>query len=241
MKKTLKKIARIMGTIYVYAFWSTFILVFFYIGFTEGWVNAMFLLSPFNIVGFVTNIIILSPGILLFWLGGSIEDKIEENKQNGKDVSDHDVLTDAYNLIRSSNRPMPAYFTGGNGRKKTFGINFEVLTENDEYEMAGATYQLVENFVQGLANTMQRTWIVRLGEDAMLGAYIITKLGKSALANDLEKKLTEENIKNFRDKTEEIDVDKSYALKGVREYIDYCVEEGRRLALTGLIKPPSKT
>ena len=38
-------------------------------------------------------------------------------------------------------------------------------------------------------NTAERTWVVRLGEDAMIGSYIISKLGRPGLSVDLEKRI----------------------------------------------------
>jgi len=72
------------------------------------------------------------------------------------------LLQKVYDLVFSTTRQMPAYFTSANDRNKTFGIDFDELSESDEYEMASVTYNVVEHFVQGIENNFERTWIVRL-------------------------------------------------------------------------------
>lgn len=141
-----------------------------------------------------------------------------------------EMIKKVWGLVFSSWRPMPAYFTGDNSREKTFGVDFADLTADEESAMAGIAYYSVPEFVKGLENTFQSIWLVRLGEDAIIGAYIITKLNRADLAYDLERVVTESNIDRFRGAIDSVDVDRVYTLEGVSEYIKYCVEEGKRLA-----------
>jgi|TARA_Y100000031_G_C8184027_1_gene367982 hypothetical protein len=151
---------------------------------------------------------------------------------------DNNLISKVYNLVIDSPRKMPAYFTSSEEREKTFCIKFKDLTENDEYNMASAAYQLLDNYVKQFNNSSQRAWIVKLGEDAIVGSYIIAKLGKPELANQLEKKLTKENIRRFKGVSKDLDVDKTYSIEGVIRYIDYCVKAGSGLAISGELKMP---
>jgi hypothetical protein len=130
---------------------------------------------------------------------------------------------------------MPAYFCDGkDGRKKSFQIGFGSLSENDEYDMACEAYQMMEDFYTKATSTMERTWIVRLGEDAMIGAYVISKLGHPELVFDVEKMLTEENIDRFRGKLKNVDVDLVSQEKGLRTYLEFCTERGEIFARDSL-------
>jgi len=148
------------------------------------------------------------------------------------------LLQKVYDLVFSTTRQMPAYFTSANDRNKTFGIDFDELSESDEYEMASVTYNVVEHFVQGIENNFERTWIVRLGEDVMLGAFVITKLGDSNWAPELSLRIVNENTERFRDVSKDLDVDRVIKLPVVQNYLNYCIVEGVRQAETGKINKP---
>lgn len=194
---------------------------------------------------------VLADGFLLLLFGGVSwsllnmwieEDKKIKEEKCGKIRSDYqkiekeneEIINQAYRLIFSSTRPMPAHFCGGDGeRKKSFEIRFEQLNEKDEYNMASEAYNLVEDFYKNPRNTTERTWIVRLGEDAMVGAYIISKLGRPGLSFDLEKRIVRENADRFRGQSKDLDVDFVLKEVGVRMYLNFCVERGRAFA-TGI-------
>ena len=71
MKKV--RLLRIIATI-----WLTIFVVIFTIGMigiliTKGVGEALRIMSPFNIVGFVVNIISISPALILYWLANKLE------------------------------------------------------------------------------------------------------------------------------------------------------------------------
>ena len=52
----------------------------------------------------------------------------------------NEFLQKAFDIVISSTRPMPAYFTGNGEREKSFCVNFDIKYE-DEYEMAFEVWQ----------------------------------------------------------------------------------------------------
>ncbi len=75
-------------------------------------------------------------------------------------------------LVLASERRMPAHFTSGNDRKKTFLIDYDDMTEEDEYEMASQAWH---NIPSGLSQD-DTFACVKIGEDIMLGCFILIKM-----------------------------------------------------------------
>jgi hypothetical protein len=70
-------------------------------------------------------------------------------------------ISQVLKLVLSSERPMPAHFTCGNGRNLTFLIDFDDLTAEDEYEMASHAWYKIP---VGLSKSEVATCI-KLGEN----------------------------------------------------------------------------
>ncbi len=145
------------------------------------------------------------------------------------------LVNKIYNLVVLATRPMPAYFTSGNDREKCFGVDFDNLTKRDEYEMACIAYNEVENYIKiSIDTAIQRNWIVKLGEDIIISAYITAKLGDPTLSKEVAEMLTKENIRRFRGVHPDLDVDKSYNLSGLQEYLSHCQNRGLEIASRNL-------
>jgi len=69
MKKTSKKILRIIGGIYLIIFFLLYVLGMGWILFTEGLGEFLDILSPFNFVNHLVGIVLASPGFILYLKG----------------------------------------------------------------------------------------------------------------------------------------------------------------------------
>lgn len=112
---------------------------------------------------------------------------------------------------------------------------FDDLSENDELELGNVAWHEVDTFIKRVISTIKLGFIVKLNEDVVLGAFIITKLGKPSLALLLEQRILNENINRFKGKSDLFDVDQIAARPDVDEYIQYCLNEGIHVALSGKI------
>lgn len=134
-------------------------------------------------------------------------------------------------LVFSSTRRMPAHFTSEGERSQTFAVDFEPLTADDDCNMASTSYNAVENFAKGLKSTLERSIVVKFGEDLMLGGYVYTKLG-GAMEQEVElfKHIAGEDKRMFENGSSDIDFDEILESKGVGDYLKYCFEFGVELA-----------
>ncbi len=71
------KILRVLAVIWLVLFAIVFAFGMITIAVTDGINVALWIMSPFNVAGFIVNIISLSPAILLYWLAGKFEGKKE--------------------------------------------------------------------------------------------------------------------------------------------------------------------
>jgi hypothetical protein len=110
-----------------------------------------------------------------------------------------DITKKVVDLVLSATRSMPARFTGDDvkGRKQTFGVNFSDLTADDEAEMATAAFFKAQEINYGFKSSLEYYGTLMIGEDAMIGAYILTKFGNENLVPELRKIVITERTNNF--------------------------------------------
>lgn len=130
-------------------------------------------------------------------------------------------------LLASSNRAMPANFNFSMGRNKSFGIDSDLISETDDYEMAseviqkaGETFSEKDDFEIALI----------IGEDLMIASFLLTKLAKKPNYNELAEVIFSENSNAFSsDKDKELAKTLRESDKGIM-YFKYCIEFGRERA-----------
>jgi len=67
------KILRVLGTIWVIFFAIAFTVGMVSIAVKDGIGKSLETMSPFNVVGYIVNLISISPGLFMFWLAKIIE------------------------------------------------------------------------------------------------------------------------------------------------------------------------
>lgn len=105
------------------------------------------------------------------------------------------IVADVINLIMESDRQMPAHYTSGNGRSQTFLVDFDGLSADDEYQMAGTAWYCQPP----IKSENERYSMVKIAEDIMLGSYILTKMGYKDLVNQLKTEFVTFEISLFPD------------------------------------------
>lgn len=152
------------------------------------------------------------------------------------DKEEKSILKKVAGMVLESERPMPAYFTSNNGRKKSFCVDFNDLTAKDEYNMASCVHRVVSDFRIECKDAKERSLLVKIGEDMMIGSYIITKLGYGQLSYDLFSTLLKENKKIFQN-ADDLGIEKVFNQYGgvenwsTERYFEYCMLFGKNTAL----------
>lgn len=124
---------------------------------------------------------------------------------------------------------MPAHFTSNGDRTQSFCIDFEPLTADDDYNMASEAWYSISNFLSSDASKDDFDMILRCGEDVIVGAYIITKLGHQEMVSEMKRGVLDDTIETF-----ELDYPNVRTLLedvSVNKYLDHCIESGKEQAL----------
>lgn len=160
------------------------------------------------------------------------DDIKKEEKKNKKPFND--ILNETLHLVFSSTRPMPAHFTSNGNRKQSFCIDFKLLSEEIDYEMASESWYSIDSFL-GIANRgvevlskSQLNAVIKCGEDLMVGAFIITKLDGVLFINEMKQQIINNALENFGETIE--DISKVLSGKQVNKYFDHCIEFGKKQA-----------
>jgi hypothetical protein len=130
----------------------------------------------------------------------------------------------------SGNRSMPAHFTSYKDRRQSFCIDNDLIDADDEYSMASESYYKFYDFLKDEASG-NGLIILKIGEDIMIGSYIINKLGHLELANELKQSLIKENI-DLLDQDDSDFVNDLLKLSETQLYLEHCVTYGKNIALT---------
>ncbi|MEI7689357.1 MAG: hypothetical protein WCI79_00080 [Candidatus Saccharibacteria bacterium] len=95
-----------------------------------------------------------------------------------------DLVEKTLRIVYASDRVMPAHYTNTNDRKQTFAIDFDDMSEVDEYEMASEAFYSVPNMPE--LTQEQLFQLIHIGEDVMIGAFIIAVFGGEGHAEELK-------------------------------------------------------
>lgn len=147
----------------------------------------------------------------------------------------NDIIRETLCLVFSSTRPMPAHFTSNGDRRQSFCIEFEPLGKDDDEAMASEAWGVIGDFLSikkcgdEYLTKSQFNTVTRCGEDLMVGAFILTKLGGSLLVVEMKKAIIDDTITTFVEKNENL----ASILSGkqVNKYFNYCIEYGRDRAV----------
>lgn len=144
------------------------------------------------------------------------------------------TLNKALYLVYSSKRSMPAHFTSNGDRQKSFCIDFDQLTASDEYEMASEAWNATSGYF-GKSESLSRaltendlSFLTKIGEDIMIGAYILVKLNA---IEDLSK-LKSEVLNNAEEDFVKVVSDISELIRHpyAQSYFTHCADFSCKLA-----------
>jgi len=121
---------------------------------------------------------------------------------------------------------MPAHFTSGNGRLQTFLINYGELNATDEYEMASQAWY---NQPEGLSEP-DAMICLRIGEDIMVGSYILAKEGIVDNNGRFREGIVEANLEMLS-QTDREQTLVTLIKRAAVEYFDFCADFGTNSAI----------
>lgn len=131
-----------------------------------------------------------------------------------------EIITRVMEIVSSSSRSMPAHFNSHGNRTQSFGIDFEPLTADDDYSMASEAWNGAKSIKE--ASGADNSLIVLLGEECMLSAYIVTKLGHPELIDDVVSAAYKRLAGIFTDEK----LQRIVSITGVNAYLDLCKQYG---------------
>jgi len=141
----------------------------------------------------------------------------------------NETLRKTMEIIFSSERSMPAHFSSNGERTQSFCVDFEPLSAEDDYEMASDVWHAYTELPRDPAMTdLESYLILRCGEDIMLGAYVITKLGGEKLIDEMKGYVIDDTIESFSDKVDR--AQEVLSTEAARGYFEYCSKTGFELA-----------
>lgn len=143
--------------------------------------------------------------------------------------NDHEIIGRVWDIVYSSGRKMPAHYTSNGDRTQSFCIDFESLTRDDDTDMAGEAWYSIDQYLSNQPEIPkhQSMAVIICGENVMVGAYIITKLGSKRLAESLTDALVANTIKSFPTLK---NLDIVFALPYVKDYFTHCIKYGENIA-----------
>ncbi len=139
------------------------------------------------------------------------------------------AVSTTIDLVFSSQRVMPAHYSGDDERSKSFFIDFE-MDADDEYEIASQTFYVMHEYLGKIpANQLSRSdtsAVLKVGEDLAVGAFILQKITEYASFSDLHRELIEENLSLW----DEPRLYEVMDMPMVKNYLDFCSWFGRARA-----------
>lgn len=130
---------------------------------------------------------------------------------------------------------MPGHFTSDRERKQTFLVDFDDLSPEDEYDMASNAW-----YEQPVILSKRGKYAcVSIGEDVMLGCYILTKLGSGEESEYLKNEIVALSIRSFPEAMR-VDLQMAINTKEAQDYFGFCERYGI-LKATGADTSPAFT
>jgi hypothetical protein len=141
----------------------------------------------------------------------------------------NEILEKTLELVYSSVRAMPAHYTSNGDRKQSFCIDFEPLTASDDYEMASESLYSRDTYLSdSIDQGSRRDAVLICGENIMVGAFILTKLGGESLLEDLKKEIIETTLETFGEDIENFK--ETFSEGKVLNYLNHCADFGYQRA-----------
>lgn len=131
-----------------------------------------------------------------------------------------------FELIESAERAMPARFTGNGDRTSSFCVNFSDLSEDTEIDLAAEAWYSMSHFFKEPDSA--NGFISRIGDDIMIGSYMIARLGEPERADELRDRIVISRLPYYAE-AEILHIDPQCLLN----YYNHCVRYGRDFALYG--------
>jgi len=141
-----------------------------------------------------------------------------------------DSIKKILDILRTSNRAMPAHFSSFNDRNQSFCIDFAGLTADDDYQLASEVYHSVFEFASKIPkNQITKKEIhcmLKIGEDLTIGAYMLQRTDRFASFSEFGQRAIEDNLNMFG----ALILDHIVELPMIQNYFDYCISIGRARA-----------
>lgn len=139
-------------------------------------------------------------------------------------------LLNVLQIVFNSKRAMPAHFSGDETKSKSFFVDYDKLTPDDEYEIASQVYHIMWEFLgkvpEDQITKSDASCVLKIGEDIALGAFILQKEDEYASFSDLRQETIEENV----DLWDNPQLEKIVKIPLVQNYFDFCGWFGRARA-----------
>lgn len=144
------------------------------------------------------------------------------------EITDKSVLT-ALKAVFSSERAMPAHFSGDEERSKSFFIDYD-MDSDDEYEIASQTYHILWEYLgkipEDQISKSDASAVLKVGEDLAIGAFILQRTDEYASFSDLQQEILEENLRLW----DQPRLSEVMTIPLVKNYLDFCSWFGRARA-----------
>ncbi len=135
----------------------------------------------------------------------------------------NDILGEVAQLVLNSKRTMPAHFMSNGDKTKTFCIDSDLIDAADEYEMANEAFFQFSNFLPQQNDSIM--FLLLLGEDIMIGTYLLGKYDQVDLAETLQQELTEVNLSSFKESGKEFNPS-ALEWPEAQSYLNHCRDFG---------------
>jgi len=136
-------------------------------------------------------------------------------------MSEESIIAKVINLVTSADRRMPAHFTGNGTRTQTFLVDFDGISEEDDYEMASQVYYNQPD----ISPEIDRHCCLKIGEDVMVACFIVAKLGQKEKIEYLKNEIVQFNISLFPEDMHK-NLQRVIQKEEVKEYFDFCEKFG---------------
>lgn len=146
-----------------------------------------------------------------------------------KNMPSDKLIEEISSVVLQSTRPMPAVFTSNGDRKQSFCVDFEDIDPDDEYQMASASWYWVGQYMEQGNNFTEKEVmiIIRCGEDLMISSYVIEKIKRKEIHEEVASEVTEANKRRWSD---EMNINQLFSTKSAKDWFNFCKSYGVQVA-----------
>jgi hypothetical protein len=147
--------------------------------------------------------------------------------QRPPSLLDTPAAIEVLKIIRSAKRPMPAHFNGDG----SFLIDPALFRKDDEPTMAHEAWGSVNQYAANLKHLTKAEFgfLVRIGEDVMLTAYLLSRRGHGELAEKVTQVIIADRLWET-EASDTLDIRKLEGDDSATAYLQHCMEFGRHRA-----------